>query len=385
MKTVWCGMSGGVDSSVSAYLLREQGYRVVGVYMKNWSEDLPGMKCPWAQDLADAKRVAVRLGLDFLVLDFEQEYRERVVDYMISEYRAGRAPNPDIMCNQEMKFRLFADVAFERGADFIAMGHYADVRDGMLARPVDEVKDQTYFLYRAPADVLARTIFPLSGMRKDEVKTLAAELGLSVAGKKESMGVCMVGKMDILDFLQKYIPAARGEIIEEESGKLLGEHSGAAFYTVGQRHGLEVGGGLPYYVARKDMEKNILYVTRNLNNEALWRGRIRLHDVILHDNSLLDDMRVRVRHRGELLPAKLVVGSGGSEGLENLADSGSSRNFEDLQELKGSGDLRAVKDSEGMRAEVIFEHEQRTVPSGQSVVFYGGEGYKTCFGGGIVL
>ena len=176
MKTVFVGMSGGVDSSVSALLLKEQGYRVVGIYMKNWSQDLPGMKCPWAEDLADAKRVAVKLGIDFEVWDFEKDYREKVVDYMLSEFRAGNTPNPDIMCNQEIKFKLFYEKAMKRGADYIATGHYARIIDGALARAIDENKDQTYFLYRVSEEALAHTIFPIGEMKKPEVKKLAAAL-----------------------------------------------------------------------------------------------------------------------------------------------------------------------------------------------------------------
>ena len=214
---VFVGMSGGVDSSVSALLLKQQGYKVTGVYMKNWSKDLPGMKCPWAEDLADAKRVAVKLGIDFEVWDFEKDYREKVVEYMLEEFRKGNTPNPDIMCNQEIKFKLFYEKAMGAGADFIATGHYARVGQVSATRPallraVDENKDQTYFLYRISEEALAHTIFPIGGMLKPEVKKLAAEHGLHNAYKKESMGVCFVGEVGMKDFLKEYIEVEPGEI-----------------------------------------------------------------------------------------------------------------------------------------------------------------------------
>ena len=182
---VYVGMSGGVDSSLTAALLLEQGYDVTGVYMKNWTQDLPGMKCPWADDLADAKRVAVQLGIDFKVFDFENEYKHKVVDYMIDEYKAGRTPNPDIMCNQEVKFKLFLDAALEDGADMIATGHYARVQDGVLKIAEDANKDQTYFLYRVTGEALQKTLFPLGGYKKPQVREIAKERGLYTDGKKD--------------------------------------------------------------------------------------------------------------------------------------------------------------------------------------------------------
>ncbi len=247
-------MSGGVDSSVTASLLVEQGHDVVGVYMKNWSQDLPGMKCPWAEDLADAKRVAVGLGIDFRVFDFEKEYREKVVQYMIDEYSRGRTPNPDIMCNQEVKFKLFLDTALEQGAEMIATGHYAAVRDGKLLMAKDANKDQTYFLYRVSEHALSKTLFPLGEYTKQEVRQLAHDRGLYTANKKESMGVCFVGQVGMHEFLSQYVQTTPGDIIDRDSGEKVGRHDGAIFYTLGQRHGLELGGGLPYYVVGKDMD-----------------------------------------------------------------------------------------------------------------------------------
>ena len=338
MKTVYVGMSGGVDSSLSAVLLKEQGYHVVGVYMKNWSRDLPGMKCPWAEDLADAKRVAVRLGIDFKVFDFETEYKQKVVDYMLSEFENGRTPNPDIMCNQEIKFKLFYETAMEDGADMIATGHYARTDGKNLLKAVDENKDQTYFLYRISKEAIAHTIFQVGGMLKPDVKKLAAEKGLENAYKKESMGVCFVGEVGMEDFLKQYFKEKAGPIIDAETGEKLGTHEGAIFYCVGQRHGLNLGGGLPYYVVKKDVKKNIIYVSRNLNSKDLWTDELELEDIILRGEP--KDLQVRLRHRAELIPAVL----------------------------------------EGNKLK--FEKPVKRPASGQSAVFYDG---NVCLGGGIIL
>lgn len=352
MKTVYVGMSGGVDSSVAALLLKEQGYRVVGVYMKNWSKDLPGMKCPWAEDLADAKRVAVKLGIDFEVWDFEKEYFEKVVEYMLREFRAGNTPNPDIMCNQEIKFKLFYEKAMEAGADYIATGHYARVEHSgpKLLMAVDENKDQTYFLYRMSDEALKHTLFPIGGMMKPEVKKLAAENGLHNAYKKESMGVCFVGEVGMKDFLKEYIDVEPGEIREIESDRVLGYHEGAVFYTIGQRHGLYLDGekgvvndGMPYYVVKKDVGRNIVYVSKNLNHEAIWTKELKLKDVFLRSTANQKkgsyNVSVRLRHRAPLVPATF--------------------------------------DGETLS----FEHEIKRPASGQSAALYDGE---VCLGGGII-
>lgn len=339
---VFLGMSGGVDSAVSAYLLQSQGHEVIGVYMKNWSKNLPGMKCPWAEDLADAKRVAVKLGIDFRVFDFEAEYKQKVVDYMLAEYQKGNTPNPDIMCNQEIKFKLFAETAFEQGAEAIATGHYAKTRGCDLIMAADANKDQTYFLYRIAPEVIKRTIFPVGDMQKPEVKALAEQIGLAVAHKPESMGVCFVGEANMRDFLAEFIETKPGEIRELETDELLGHHDGAIFYTIGQRHGLGLTTGLPFYVVRKDMNKNTVYVSRNLNSLSLWTNEVKLRDVILRRN--IDGskpLRARVRHRAPLVDAK----------------------FDSATDI------------------LTFADEQKSLTPGQSVVFYQDD---ICLGGGII-
>lgn len=305
-QTVFLGLSGGVDSSVSAILLKEQGYRVVGVYMKNWSKDLPGMSCPWAEDLADAKRVAVQLDLDFKVFDFETDYKQKVVDYMLAEFQKGHTPNPDIMCNQEIKFKLFYEIAKNQGADLIATGHYAQTNGKNLLRAVDENKDQTYFLYRSSATSIAHTLFPIGHLTKPEVKQIAAKHNLANAHKKESMGVCFVGEVGIKDFLKEYLDTNPGPILDSDSKRTLGFHDGAIFYTIGQRHGLNLGGGLPYYVVDKDIKQNIVYVSKNLNHQKLWTDQLQLKDIFFRSTAPLPaEILVRLRHRAPLLTAKL--------------------------------------------------------------------------------
>lgn len=302
MKTVYVGLSGGVDSSVAALLLKEQGYRVVGVYMKNWSQNLPGYECPWRQDYLDAKRVAIQLAIDFKVFDFENEYKSKVVDYMISEYKAGHTPNPDIMCNQEIKFKLFYETAKQDGADMIATGHYAIAKDGELYKGKDINKDQSYFLYRVTSSVLKNTLFPVGEMKKPEVKKIAVNHKLITATKKESMGICFVGKVGIKDFLLQYIKPKKGRIVDQ-NGKTIGYHDGAIFYTIGQRHGLEVGGGLPYYVVGKNMKNNIVYVTTQLDDNRLWSNEVNLSNLhwINKKPQVGQAYNVRVRYRAPLV------------------------------------------------------------------------------------
>lgn len=343
--SIYVGMSGGVDSSLTAALLVEQGYKVTGVYMKNWTQDLPGMKCPWADDLADAKRVAVQLGIDFKVFDFEKEYRQHVVDYMIDEYSAGRTPNPDVMCNQEVKFKLFLEAALADGADMIATGHYARVVDGELRLAEDANKDQTYFLYRVTKRALERTLFPLGDYTKPQVREMAEQRGLFTAAKKDSQGICFVGQIGIREFLSEYVDTVPGDIVDKQTGTKLGRHDGAIFYTLGQRHGLDIGGGLPYYVVGKDMDKNVVYVSTDLNDTALWSDAISLIHEHWIDGERPDDgdYQVRIRHRAPLVKAQVTFGE------ESLS--------------------------------VRLDDQQRAITAGQSVAFYRG---STCIGGAIV-
>lgn len=356
-KKVFVGMSGGVDSSVTAALLKEQGYDVTGVYMKNWSQDLPGFQCPWKEDYQDAKRVAVRLGIDFEMYDFEKEYRAKVVDYMIAEYQAGRTPNPDIMCNQEVKFKLFLNTALENGADMIATGHYAKViradknaAELHVAANVD--KDQTYFLYRVTEEALSKSLMPIGDFKtKAEVRAVAKKLGLATAEKKDSQGICFVGKVGIREFLEQFVTTEPGAIIEQ-NGVTIGEHDGALFYTIGQRHGLDVGGGLPYYVVGKDMAKNEVYVTTDLQDGRLWRRQLQLTDVHLINSDLENGdwkteagLQVRTRYRAPLI------------------------------------EVQAVRDAEN-GVVVDLAEDVRAITPGQSAVFYNGD---RCLGGGIVV
>ncbi len=319
--------------------MREQGYEVVGVSMKNCSKNLPGMKCPWAEDLADAKRTAVKLGLDFRVFDFETEYKQKVVDYMLAEYQKGNTPNPDIMCNQEIKFKLFADTAFEQGAEMIATGHYARTDGPALLKAADENKDQTYFLYRITEEAIAKTIFPVGGMLKTEVKAVAEKMGLSVAHKAESMGVCFVGEANMKDFLAEFIETKPGKIIDYDTGAELGIHDGAIFYTLGQRHGLNIKEGLPYYVVKKDMTKNIVYASQNLNSLRLWTKEVQLKDVVLRHGDDGRHIQARIRHRAPLVDADYLDGK------------------------------------------LMFAEEQKSLTPGQSIAFYRGD---ICLGGGII-
>ncbi len=342
---VFVGMSGGVDSSLTAALLKEAGYNVTGVYMKNWTQDFPGFECPWKQDLSDAKRVAVQLGIPLEVFDLEKDYKEKVVDYMIAEYKAGHTPNPDIMCNQEVKFRIFLDLSLDKGADFIATGHYARVSDGKLLKGIDTNKDQSYFLYRVTQDAIKQTLMPIGGMIKTEVRTQAKKRGLVTAQKKDSQGICFVGEVGIREFLERYVKDIVPGAIVDQDGKEVGQHEGAIYYTTGQRQGLGVGGGLPYYVTHKDMAKNIVYVTTDLDDEHLWGDSFMISDT--HWINLAPDTAkkydVRMRYRSKLTQCEL------------------------LETDKGY--------------EVKLEKPERALTAGQSAVIYDGD---RVVGGGII-
>lgn len=344
---VFVGMSGGVDSSVTAALLVEQGYDVTGVYMKNWSKDLPGMTCPWKEDYQDAKRVAVQLGIPFKMYDFETEYRDRVVEYMIDGYKKGLTPNPDIMCNQEIKFKLFLETALADGADMIATGHYARVADGMLLTARNLEKDQTYFLYRVTSDALKRSLMPIGDFAtKEEVRKIAVKKGLATAAKKDSQGICFVGKVGIKDFLLHELGEQPHGPIIDQNGATIGEHDGAIFYTIGQRQGLGIGGGLPYYVTGKDMGKNEVYVTNNVSDQDLWHTSLQLNAThwINGAPDASKKYQVRTRYRAALVPCSIAV--------------------------------------DGDTAHILLDEEVRAVTPGQSAVLYDGD---RVMGGGIVV
>ncbi|MBQ9069470.1 MAG: tRNA 2-thiouridine(34) synthase MnmA [Eggerthellaceae bacterium] len=357
-------MSGGVDSSVAAALLVEQGFRVVGAYMKNWTLDVPGMQCPWAEDLAYAKRTAVKLGIDLRVYDFQEAYKHDVVDYLVREYEAGRTPNPDVMCNQHVKFGLFLQTALEEGFDYVATGHYArrpavspqgyqstfltDVGSPgpQLMRAIDEHKDQTYFLYRMGGKALSRALFPLGGHTKDQVRAMAAERALPAANRPDSQGICFIGEAPIQDFLRMYVDPKPGKIIDADTRETVGAHDGALFYTIGQRKGLGVGGGQPYYVVGKDMGANVVYVSHDAQAQDLQASELALEDCtwLSGESPAPGDYFVRTRHTGQLVLAR----------------------FDPQGEANGH---------------VRFGVPQERVASGQSVVIYDGE---VCLGGGIV-
>lgn len=343
---VFVGMSGGVDSSVTASLLLRQGYDVTGVYMKNWSQDLPGFECPWKEDYQDAKRVAVQLGIPFKMYDFEKEYRQRVVDYMLEGYRAGRTPNPDIMCNQEIKFKLFLEAALADGADMIATGHYARIQNGQLLTGLDAGKDQSYFLYRVTENALNKSLMPIGEYQKSQIREIAKELGLATADKKDSQGICFVGKVGIREFLQQFVQTEPGDIIDQHN-LVIGRHDGAIFYTIGQRHGLSVGGGLPYYVIGKDMKRNIVRVTTDLQDPNLWSNKLRLTDVhwINDPPKAGEPLQVRTRYRAPLVKVTSVTSEDGFLVL-------------------------------------ILDEEIRAITPGQSSVIYSGD---RVLGGGIVV
>ncbi len=311
---VYVGMSGGVDSSLSAALLKEQGYDVTGIYMKNWTRDLPGFVCPWKEDYKDAKTVAVQLGLPFLVFDFEKQYRQKVVDYMLEGYKIGLTPNPDIICNQEIKFKLFLDTAIQNGADFIATGHYARTKEGKLYKGQDKSKDQSYFLYRISEDALEHTLFPLGDITsKSEVRKEATKRGLITADKPDSQGICFVGEVGIKQFLINELGEQPRGLIVDQNQKPIGQHDGAIYYTIGQRHGLSIGGGLPYYVTDKDMAKNIVYVTTDLNDAKLWSRSIDLTGLWWINQPPIENKtyQVKTRYRADGIDCRVILGERG--------------------------------------------------------------------------
>jgi tRNA-specific 2-thiouridylase len=276
---VLLGMSGGVDSSVSAILLLEQGYEVIGGFMKNWSDSLDDDECSWRAERRDAMRVASQLGIEFHTFDFEAEYRKLVYEYMIDEYKAGRTPNPDVLCNKYMKFDLFMREADKLGCDLVATGHYARVTrdaDGAthLLAGVDQNKDQSYFLCQLTQPQLKRVLFPIGELEKSEVRDIARKHELVVADKKDSQGICFVGKVDMQDFLEARIQPHEGNIVTT-AGEIIGQHRGFEFYTIGQRGGLGIGGGTPYYVVERRPETNEVVVAIGDEDPALYKSKLR--------------------------------------------------------------------------------------------------------------
>lgn len=308
---VFVALSGGVDSAVSAMLLVKEGYDVTGVFMKNWSGEEFGLQddCPWKQDQDDAQSICKMLDIPFRTYNFEKEYREEVIDYFFSEYKKGNTPNPDIMCNQQIKFGRFLDKAMDEGADLIATGHYArkailpggsDGTDrpcesnglgnsggvggpggkNVLLRAKDQSKDQTYFLYRITEPQLAKTLFPIGDLTKKEVRKIAQENNIPVSEKKDSQGICFIGKIDTKEFLQMKIKPRKGNIKDIDTGKKVGEHDGVWYYTLGQREGLRIGGAdKPYFVAGKDVRQNIIFAAKGKDNPALYVESLELKDL----------------------------------------------------------------------------------------------------------
>jgi tRNA-specific 2-thiouridylase len=346
-KKVLIALSGGIDSAVSAYLLIKQGYRVEAAFMKNWSSTAGLLKndCPWLQDHQDALRVAAFLKIPLRTLDFEKQYAETVMNYFFKEYQAGRTPNPDVMCNKEIKFKLLYNWAIKNGFDYLATGHYAQVKNGQLLRSKDEFKDQTYFIYNIKADQLPHILFPVGGMKKPVVKKLAAKIGLPNMDKKESMGLCFVGKIRLKDFLEQKLKPKKGKIVDGD-GKIIGEHLGLFNYTLGQRQGIAVGGSGPYYVFKKDLKTNTLYVTNNPSDKRLEVLEVDLHSVnwIAFEPLKQNQLTGRYRHQGELVPLMVT---------------------------------KTAKD----HYQVRFLKPQKAVASGQSLVLYKG---KQCVGGGVI-
>ncbi len=355
-KKVLLGMSGGVDSSVAAAFLLEQGYEVIGAFMKNWTEikcDGETKECGWRTERRDATRVAAKLGIPFVTFDFEKEYRELVVENLYQEYAAGRTPNPDVLCNKYVKFDLFVKEADRLGCEFVATGHYARIRtfepsnlrpcEPKILAGTDDNKDQTYFLWAIPKSVLSRVLFPIGAMTKPEVREKARELGLSTAEKKDSTGICFVGEVDIRAFLKERIPEDPGEIVTT-GGEVVGTHEGIAFYTIGQRHGLNVGGGTPYYVVDKKRETKQLVVSSNFH-PALFQKTVAADSTNwFRRPSVGDKVSARVRYRQPLQSCAIVA-------------------------------------IDGNMVTVEFDDPVRAVTSGQSIVIYDGE---EMLGGGII-
>jgi tRNA-uridine 2-sulfurtransferase len=347
------GMSGGVDSSVAAWLLLQQGYEVQGLFMSNWDEDEDGY-CTAAQDYQDARRVCEQLGIDLHRVSFAGEYRERVFAYFLEEYRAGRTPNPDVLCNREIKFGVCFDYARRLGADYVATGHYARVTHTpkvQLLKGVDPQKDQSYFLHAMPGSALAHTLFPIGELHKDEVRRIARDLTLPVFDKKDSTGICFIGERPFAEFLSRYLPAQPGPI-ETLDGQVIGHHQGLMYYTLGQRQGLRIGGrndagDEPWYVARKDLGRNALVVAQGHDHAALFANAMNVTQltwVSARPATARFRCRAKVRYRQVDQECTVTIGAGNDCVVE-------------------------------------FDQPQRAVTPGQYAVFYADE---ECLGGGVI-
>jgi tRNA-specific 2-thiouridylase len=361
-KRVVVGLSGGVDSAVSAWLLKQQGWDVVGIFMKNWEDDDDDEYCSSRQDFLDAASVADVIGIDIEHVNFAAEYKDRVFAEFLREYQAGRTPNPDVLCNAEIKFKAFLDHAMRLGAEKIATGHYARVREAApgrfeLLKGLDETKDQSYFLHRLNQAQLAKTLFPVGEIRKTEVRRIAAEIGLPNAKKKDSTGICFIGERPFREFLNRYIAKEPGPI-KDEKGRTIGKHVGLSFYTLGQRQGLGIGGvkekgaqrgggeHAPWFVARKDVEKNTLWVVQG------------------HDHAWLQSLALQADD------ASWIAGEAPRAG----AYAAKTR----YRQTDAACTLSAA---DGAKFRLDFSEPQWAVTPGQSAVLYDGE---VCLGGGVI-
>lgn len=353
------GMSGGVDSSVAALLLKEQGYQVEGLFMKNWEEDDDTEYCTAKVDLADAEQVCRTLGLHLHTANFAAEYWDNVFEHFIAEYKAGRTPNPDILCNREIKFKAFLDYASELGADYIATGHYVRRRvlehDGhsrtQLLKGLDANKDQSYFLSAVTEDSLARSLFPIGELEKHEVRALAAKHGFITHNKKDSTGICFIGERKFKDFLQRYLPAQPGDI-ETMVGEVIGRHHGLMYHTYGQRQGLGIGGlqqhsEAPWYVVGKDLQRNVLLVAQGNDNEYLFSHALQAAQLSW------------INHQAPTLPLQCTA----------------------KIRYRQADQVCTVESVDEGRVLVTFAEPQRAVTPGQTIVFYEGE---VCLGGAVI-